>query len=223
MEMVKTCPFQVRVNDHGYEPLSVRAMLVYTSPHYIQFAVSRCPHHAEASHDSNKGERWPASTTTTTRFLRGRWFHTFDACSCFAGVCAQNEEFLQHIIRADHQNAKYERSPSGRYSVIIPLDRPPPGTEFTTLLLQFACLGSCPGGINRRPTKLLLTIETRRWGEGFCLRVAVLCLFILHCLLERVSRIRNCGCLVFFKWIVGMPYTLFNLPSGKYFLMLPIY
>ncbi|CAG0890894.1 unnamed protein product [Darwinula stevensoni] len=130
VEMKKTCPFQVHIRRYGHAPLCIRAMMVYASPHYIQYAVNRCPHHAEPNHVSNKG------------YMR-------------------NEELLQHVVRADHQNAKYERSSRGRHSVVIPLDRPSPGTEFTTLLFQFSCLGSCPGGINGRTTKLLLTLETR--------------------------------------------------------------
>nr|AST14857.1 tumor suppressor protein p53 [Macrobrachium olfersii] len=64
-----------------------------------------------------------------------------------------------HVVRADHPEAKYEESLTGRLSVIVPLDKLVDGSDFTPILLRFMCLGSCVGGINRRPIAIILTLE----------------------------------------------------------------
>lgn len=65
------------------------------------------------------------------------------------------------MIRADHPAAHYAKSGSGRLSVIVPLDTLQDGSEYTPVLLRFMCLGSCVGGINRRPIAVVLTLENR--------------------------------------------------------------
>ncbi|XP_066939566.1 tumor protein 63-like isoform X4 [Macrobrachium rosenbergii] len=64
-----------------------------------------------------------------------------------------------HVVRADHPEAKYEESLTGRLSVVVPLDKLVDGSDYTPILLRFMCLGSCVGGINRRPIAIILTLE----------------------------------------------------------------
>ena len=45
---------------------------------------------------------------------------------------------------------------SGRLSLLLPLR---PGPRPASAHLRFLCLGSCPGGINRRPLLLVFTLE----------------------------------------------------------------
>ena len=44
--------------------------------------------------------------------------------------------------------------------MIFPVQRPHEGTDRTRELIKFMCLGSCIGGINRRPLKVIFTLET---------------------------------------------------------------
>lgn len=67
--------------------------------------------------------------------------------------------YPEHVVRCDHPGAKYESHPSGRLSVIVPLDNLQDGMEFTPILLRFMCLGSCVGGINRKFISLILGLE----------------------------------------------------------------
>ncbi|XP_042220943.1 uncharacterized protein LOC121865498 isoform X1 [Homarus americanus] len=69
--------------------------------------------------------------------------------------------FTEHVVRADHPGARYVTSSSGRLSVVVPLDTLQDGSEYTPILLRFMCLGSCVGGINRRPIAIILTLENR--------------------------------------------------------------
>ena len=70
-----------------------------------------------------------------------------------ADITNANFEFVGQLVRADSPAAVYcEDLQSGRLSLLLPL-RP------ATALLRFLCLGSCPGGINRRPLLLVFTLE----------------------------------------------------------------
>ena len=42
----------------------------------------------------------------------------------------------------------------------VPLERPQGGTEYSSFALKFMCLGSDVGGINRKPVKVIFTLET---------------------------------------------------------------
>ena len=44
-------------------------------------------------------------------------------------------------------------------SVVVPLDKPQEGSSFFPMLMKFMCLGSDVGGINRRPLKVIFTLE----------------------------------------------------------------
>ena len=64
----------------------------------------------------------------------------------------KNFAFPDHLIRVDGEDPSYqEDSISGRLSVLFPV--------VERRLLKFMCLGSDLGGINRRPVKLVFTLE----------------------------------------------------------------
>ena len=64
----------------------------------------------------------------------------------------KNFAFPDHLIRVDGEDPTYqEDSISGRLSVLFPV--------VERRLLKFMCLGSDLGGINRRPVKLVFTLE----------------------------------------------------------------
>ena len=77
-----------------------------------------------------------------------------------------NENFLhhKHLIRVAGDDVIYhEDSTSGRLSVVFPVMVPAAGSEMICKQIKFMCLGSDVGGINRRPVKVVFTLET---GDG---------------------------------------------------------
>ncbi|XP_040572329.1 cellular tumor antigen p53 isoform X1 [Lepeophtheirus salmonis] len=69
-------------------------------------------------------------------------------------------EYIQHIIRADHKGALYfVDDTSKRHSVLVPISKPAVGTDYCPRIFKFMCLCSDSGGINRRPVKLIFTLE----------------------------------------------------------------
>merc|ERR1712218_766520 len=77
------------------------------------------------------------------------------------------------------ENAIYaEDNESGRLSVLFPVVPPHQGTTVCSKMLKFMCLGSDVGGINRRPVKVVFTLET---GIG-------------HVVGRKVIDVRICSC-----------------------------
>ena len=69
--------------------------------------------------------------------------------------------YPHHLIRLDNERCKYEEDESsGRLSILFPVQTPHEGTDRTRELMKFMCLGSDVGGINRRPLKVIFTLET---------------------------------------------------------------
>ena len=67
---------------------------------------------------------------------------------------------LLHLIRFDSTDALYcEDLESERLSVVIPLHPRQEGSSSFPLLIEFMCLGSDVGGINRRPLQVVFTLE----------------------------------------------------------------
>ena len=64
---------------------------------------------------------------------------------------------INHVVRVDNPQSVYCEDPSsGRLSVVVPyfhLD------SSSSCLMKFMCLGSDPGGPNRRPLQVVFTLE----------------------------------------------------------------
>lgn len=103
--------------------------MVYTSPGDMGTPVIRCPNHLSPSDPINIGITDPSQ--------------------------------LEHVLwSAGKGGAKYEKNESsGRYSFSAPFGLPHVGCHHVTHLYKFACIGSCAGGINRRPTAIVFTLE----------------------------------------------------------------
>jgi len=71
-----------------------------------------------------------------------------------------NFYYPQHLIRIDGDTSVYQEDPdSNRLSVVFPVQKPHQGTDKISKLIKFMCLGSDVGGINRRPLKVVFTLE----------------------------------------------------------------
>jgi len=72
----------------------------------------------------------------------------------------QHFPYPQHLIRVQDENAIYERdSESERLSVLFPVGAPHQGTDTCSRMVKFMCLGSDVGGINRKPVKVIFSLE----------------------------------------------------------------
>lgn len=74
-----------------------------------------------------------------------------------------NENFTEnkhHLIRVVGDDVIYLEDPNThRLSVAFPVLAPAAGSEVFSKQIKFMCLGSDVGGINRRPTKVIFTLE----------------------------------------------------------------
>ena len=69
--------------------------------------------------------------------------------------------YPHHLIRLDNERCKHEKDESSRrLSILFPVQTPHKVTDRTRDLMKFMCLGSDVGGINRRPLKVIFTLET---------------------------------------------------------------
>ena len=72
----------------------------------------------------------------------------------------ENHPAPTHLVRCEHAMARYTEEPqTGRKSVLVPHEKPQPGSDWTTNLYQFMCFSSCVGGLNRRSVQLVFTLE----------------------------------------------------------------
>jgi len=73
-----------------------------------------------------------------------------------------NRDFAHphHIIRYQNEDTIYnEDTKSGRLFSKFQVSTPHKGTDTISRMIKFMCLGSDPGGINRRPIKVVFTLE----------------------------------------------------------------
>ncbi|EFX89004.1 hypothetical protein DAPPUDRAFT_304717 [Daphnia pulex] len=73
--------------------------------------------------------------------------------------------YTPHVLRCEDNDSRYVDHSDMRHSVVVPLKPPAPGTQSVSLCYKFMCLSSCQGGLNRRPTKLIFTLESLTNGE----------------------------------------------------------
>ena len=66
-----------------------------------------------------------------------------------------------HVLRCDDSSAVYEDRDS-RHTVVVPLKPPAGGMQCVTLCYRFMCRSSSIGTLNRRPTKIIFSLETVR-------------------------------------------------------------
>ena len=71
-----------------------------------------------------------------------------------------------------------EDSKSKRMSVVVPYEEPEVGDSRCLHVIKFMCLGSDVGGINRRPLKIIFTLEN---GNGSVLGRSLMDLRICSC------------------------------------------
>lgn len=69
-----------------------------------------------------------------------------------------NGPVSDHLVRCENEGAQYHDN-EGRLSVSILLDKPQAGMTYQVIHYRFMCLSSCKGGMNRRPMKLVFTLE----------------------------------------------------------------
>ena len=79
---------------------------------------------------------------------------------CRDSVGQLKSELAEHLIRCQEPDTFYYENPeSNRHSVVTALPQKQPGTNEIPLAYKFMDLGSCVGGLNRRDTVLIFTLE----------------------------------------------------------------
>ncbi|KAK9512803.1 hypothetical protein O3M35_001137 [Rhynocoris fuscipes] len=124
-------------NIDGYEQgLYIRAMPVYPSTDFIREPVERCDMHFMEDDPERKA-------------------HQGNVCRC------PSYNNAGHVVRAHSSGTMYSYDPqSRRHSVIVPLSKLPAGARSFSVLYSFSCKTSCPKGMQRRPIKVIFTLET---------------------------------------------------------------
>lgn len=65
-----------------------------------------------------------------------------------------------HLIRCENPCARYLDDPiTKRHSVVVAYNGPQAGLTYSVYHYRFMCLSSCSGGMNRRPIKVIFTLE----------------------------------------------------------------
>ncbi|KZS21755.1 putative Tumor protein p73 [Daphnia magna] len=93
-------------------------------------------------------------------FSKADHFHDHvERCPGHMGM-GSSLSYETHVLRCEDKTSSYVDHSDKRHSVVVPLKPPAPGTQSVSLCYKFMCRSSCPGGLNRRPTKLVFTLET---------------------------------------------------------------
>uniref|UniRef100_A0A1B6JTJ9 p53 DNA-binding domain-containing protein n=1 Tax=Homalodisca liturata TaxID=320908 RepID=A0A1B6JTJ9_9HEMI len=139
IDMEKSLLVKFRIKNY-MSGLLVRALPVYSMADYVSVPVQRCTLH-ELNFDTQ------------------RLAHTDKPPYCF---CV-NFDWVRHVVQSSHSQAIYHYdSESDRHSVLVPLEQPPVGADFSTVEYHFTCKTSCPLGMNRKPIDVIFTLETEQ-------------------------------------------------------------
>ena len=121
--------FCLKTEPKTYKNMRIRAILVFSPSSAFLEPVLRCPNHTPSA------KSYPFITQAEDRAV-------------------------MLSAPANTEGVFYEENPkSKRVSVTFPLLKPLVGTNYFSHSFTFTCLGSCIGGINRRPTKIIFTLE----------------------------------------------------------------
>lgn len=142
--MDKACPisFKIDILPQEFHSYCIRGLVVYSKAEHYHDNVERCINHQQ------KGN----ILASLIKYLM------FYAESILSDQ--PNSLNISHVLRCDDSSSSYVDLRNKRHSVIVPLKPPAPGTQSVTLCFRFMCLSSCIGSLNRRPTKLIFTLET---------------------------------------------------------------
>jgi len=123
--------------------LYVRCLPVYADAAASREPVLRCPNHASPEHPSNR-----------------ELFLSEEALDINGGA-PSSIRGLQHLVRCQSSDgtAYVTDAVSGRLSTLIAIGQLHRGSRVATRNIKFMCLGSDVGGMNRRPIRLIFTLE----------------------------------------------------------------
>lgn len=83
--------------------------------------------------------------------------HTHMACNLVnQGIDAKRIKHVVHCI--NHASTLYEEKDE-HLSIVTSLSTPESDSKNISMIYKFLCKNSCPGGMNRRPTELVFTLE----------------------------------------------------------------
>lgn len=117
--------------------LSVRALLLYTSPDHFSTPVKRCFLHKGMYDKKQEAHANPGE------------------CRC------KDFNLVGHVLTTTNDNAYYEyNSISERHSLVVPINPAQPEYDDTTVGYKFGCKTSCLGGMARRAARIVFTLET---------------------------------------------------------------
>jgi hypothetical protein len=92
------------------------------------------------------------------------------------------------VLHADHSKAIYDKDVrSGRHSVRVALDRLQAGAEWVTVPYRFMCKSSCDGGMNRRLTEVIFTLESERYCKLLSLFHFEVCCYFCTRVIQKVK------------------------------------
>ncbi|XP_064459245.1 cellular tumor antigen p53-like isoform X2 [Ornithodoros turicata] len=113
-----------------------------------------CPFHVHVKRDP------PAGSTLRVMAVYAQSNFAMDIVKCCPLHGAADREGDKHLIRCESPWGAYVEDPvTNRHSVVSPFLKAEVGTAYSVYLYRFMCLSSCSGGMNRRPIKVVFTLE----------------------------------------------------------------
>jgi P53 DNA-binding domain len=143
--MDKACPISFRMDNlpQEFHRYCIRGQMVYS----------------KADHFQGKSETLNLLFISILTLLFKYFIDPVERCPAHKGT-GPPLPYTPHVLRCEDSDSAYVDHIDMRHSVIVPLKAPAPGTQSVSLCYKFMCLSSCQGGLNRRPTKLIFTLES---------------------------------------------------------------